>query len=180
MFIAVGTIEPRKNHHYLLDAFDLVWQECPDTGLCIIGTIGWLGEQVMHRIRTHPQYKHNLFMFNRMSDAELDYYYRHSKALIFPSLAEGFGLPIVEALHYGLPVFASDIPIHREVGKDFCTYFDIRDPDCLAKIIIDIEKTGTLPHARSNKEYKPTTWKDSCEELFTQVHTLSREKDLYG
>jgi hypothetical protein len=50
----------------------------------------------------------------------------------------------------------------------------------LAKIIIDIEKTGTLPYARSNKEYKPTTWKDSCEELFTQVHALSREKDLYG
>ena len=173
IFITVGTIERRKNHKYLLDAFDLVWQQSPDSGLCIIGKIGWLSEQVINRIKNHPLFKRNLFMFNNVSDTELEYYYGHSKALICPSFTEGFGLPIVEALHHGLPVLASDIPVHREVGKDFCTYFDINNPACLAKIIINIEKTGKIPQGRNNKEYKPTTWEDSCRELFTRIQALS-------
>jgi alpha-1,2-rhamnosyltransferase len=169
IFIAVGTIEARKNHQYVLDAFDLVWQQCPDAGLCIIGKIGWLSEQVMDRIKKHPLFKKNLFIFHHVSDTGLDYYYKHAKALIWPSLAEGFGLPIIEALHQGLPVLASDIPIHREVGKDFCTYFDVHNPGDLAKIIMDIEKTGQMPNVRSSQEYKLTTWKDSCRELLTRV-----------
>jgi alpha-1,2-rhamnosyltransferase len=171
-YIAVGTIEVRKNHQYLLDAFDLVWQQCPDAVLCIIGKVGWLSELVMDRVQKHLLFNKSLFIFHNVSDTELDYYYKHAKALIWPSLAEGFGLPIVEALHQGLPVLASDIPIHREVGKDFCTYFDIHDPDDLAKIIIDIEKTGKMPKVRSSKEYKLTTWKDSCRELFTRIQAL--------
>ncbi len=171
-YIAVGTIEARKNHQYLLDAFDLVWQQCPEARLCIIGKIGWLSERVMDRIQKHPLFKKNFFIFHNVSDTELDYYYKHAKALIWPSLAEGFGLPIIEALHQGLPVLASDIPIHREVGKDFCTYFDVHNPDDLAKIIMDIEKTGKMPQVRSSKEYKLTTWKDSCRELFTRIRAL--------
>lgn len=173
IFITVGIIEPRKNHKYLLDAFDLVWQQCPDACLCIIGKINWFNKQIISRVEKHPLFKKNLFMFNKASDTELDYYYKHSRALIFPSFAEGFGLPIVEALYYGLPVFASDIPIHREVGKDFCTYLDINDPACLAKIIIDIEKNGKMPQVRSNREYKPTTWEDSCRELFARIQALN-------
>jgi O-antigen biosynthesis alpha-1,2-rhamnosyltransferase len=180
IFIAVGTIEARKNHKYLLDAFDLVWQQCPDAGLCIIGKMGWLSEQVVDRINKHLLFKKNLFMFNSVSDAKLDYYYRHSKALICPSFAEGFGLPIVEALYQGLPVLASDTPVHREVGKDFCVYFDINDPACLAKIIIDIERTGKMPQVRNNKEYRATTWEDSCRGLLNQIQDLSRTVSMTG
>ena len=174
-YISVGTIEARKNHQYLLDAFDLIWQRYPDAVLCIIGKVGWLSEQVMERINKHPLFKKNIFVFHNVSDTELDYYYKHSKALIWPSLAEGFGLPIIEALHQGLPVLASDIPIHREVGKEFCAYFDVNDPACLAKIIIDIEKTGKMPKVRSSKEYKLITWQDSCRELFNQAQVLNRK-----
>ena len=173
IFIAVGTIESRKNHKYLLDAFDLVWKECPGAILCIIGKMGWLSEQVMKRIERHPLFKKNLFMFNNVSDTELDYCYRHSRALISSSQLEGFGLPIVEALRHGLPVLVSDIPVHRETGKDFCTYFDINNSSCLAKIIVNIEKTGKMPQVRSSKEYKLTTWKDSCRELFARIQALS-------
>jgi len=174
IYVVVGTIEPRKNHKYLLDAFDLVWQQCPNVVLCIIGKKrGWLNEQVMRRIKTHPLFKYNLFLLNNVSDTKLAYCYRHSTALVISSYVEGFGLPIIEALHYELPVLASDIPIHREVGKDFCTYFDINNPAGLAKIIINIEKTGKMPQVRSNKEYKMTTWKDSCRELFSRIQALS-------
>jgi alpha-1,2-rhamnosyltransferase len=172
-YIIIGTIEPRKNHNYLLDAFDLVWRQCPDVALCIIGKIGWLSEGVINRIKQHPLFNSNLFMFNNVSDTELDYCYWHSKALISPSFFEGFDLPVIEALHDGLPVLVSDIPVHREVGKDFCAYFDINNPDCLAKMIINIGKTGEMPKVKSNNEYRLSTWEDSCRELFTQVQALS-------
>ncbi|MCX5700950.1 MAG: glycosyltransferase [Candidatus Omnitrophica bacterium] len=176
IYITVGTIEPRKNHKYLLDVFDLVWRQQLNVTLCIIGKKGWLSEQIMERIRKHSLFKKNLFMFSNLSDIGLIYFYQHSRALLSASFAEGFGLPIVEALHYGLPVLISDTPIYREVGKDFCAYFDISNPISLAKIIIDIETTGKLPKVKDNNEYRLPTWKDSCRDLFTQVRILSRSQ----
>lgn len=171
-YLAVGTIEPRKNHKYLMDAFAEVWEKCPDVCLCIVGRIGWLCEEIVRRIKSHPGYKKFLFMFNNLSDTELDYCYSHAKALVFPSHAEGFGLPIVESLYHELPVLASDIPIHRETGKDFCAYFDISKPASLAKIITNIEKGGKMPKVRKPEEYQLPTWKDSCRELITKSVAL--------
>ena len=174
VYLSVGAIEPRKNHKYLLDAFDLVWKECPETVLCIVGKKrGWLNDAIMKRIKTHPLFKKNLFLLNSVSDNALAYCYNHSKALIFPSLLEGFGLPIVEALHYGLPVFASNIPIHKEVGKEFCAYFDLDNPANLSQIIINIEKTGEMPRVKDGKGYTLLSWKDSCRDLFSQVRALT-------
>lgn len=173
VYLTVGTIEPRKNHKYLMDAFDEIWRQCPGPRVCIIGRLGWFYSEFLERIKTHPQYGKCLFMFNDTSDTELDYCYSHAKALIFPSHAEGFGLPIVESLYHGLPVLASDIPIHREVGKDFCLYFDINDPADLTNIIINIEKTGKMPEVRKPEDYDLLTWKDSCRELLSKVMTLS-------
>ncbi len=168
-YISVGTVEARKNHKYLLDAFDLVWERWPEAGLCIIGKIGWLCEDVVERIIKHPLFGKKLFMLNDASDAELDFYYRNSKALIFASYAEGFGLPIAEAMLYGLPVIASDIPVHREVGKGHCSYFNLNDPAGLAGIIGEIEKTGSMPVVISTNRYKPVTWKDSWLELLEKA-----------
>lgn len=171
-YLTVGTIEPRKNHKYLLDAFDEVWQQCADARLCIVGRIGWLCTKLLKRIRSHPKYMKCLFMFNDVSDTELDYCYGHAKALVLPSLAEGFGLPLVEALHYGSLALVSDIPIFREVGRDFCAYFDNSEPASLAKIITNIEKGRKMPKVRRPKEYQLPDWKDSCRELLTKSITL--------
>ena len=150
-YLTVGTIEPRKNHVLLLDALDQVWQQYPDTSLCIVGRIGWLCEELVSRIVRHPQYNRSLFMFNDLSDAELEYCYQHARGLIFPSHAEGFGLPVVEALQHGLHVLVSDIPIHREVGREFCTYFDHQSPDALARLVCGVEATGRFPDVRPSR-----------------------------
>jgi alpha-1,2-rhamnosyltransferase len=157
-----------------LDTFDLIWRQGFDIHLCIIGKLGWSYDKVWNRILKHPRFRKNLFIYNDINDTELNYCYKHSKAMIFPSYAEGYGLPIVEALANGLPVIASNIPIHREVGKDFCTYFDINKPSCLAEIIIDIEKTGKMPPTRNLSAYDLPKWKDSCKELLTKILYLSK------
>lgn len=90
-YLSVGTIEPRKNHWYLLDAFDLAWSRSAAVTLCIVGKKGWKCDHVLERIERHPQRGRRLFMFNDLSDGELKYCYRKACAAILPSLAEGFG-----------------------------------------------------------------------------------------
>ena len=164
-YLTVGTIEPRKNHVVLLDAFEHVWREHPHARLAIVGREGWLCEALIERIRRHPQYQRSLFMFNDLTDLELDFCYQHAKAFLFPSHAEGFGLPVVEALQHGLPVLASDIPIHREVGQQFCTYFNQQSPDDLVRLISGIEATGQFPAVRRPDQFALPDWTSSAREF---------------
>lgn len=167
-YMTVGTLQPRKNHEVLLDAFERIWPHYPEARLCIVGKVGWMCQELVTRIRHHPQLGRGLYHFEDLSDTELAYVYQRAKALLFPSLAEGFGLPIVEALQYGLPVLASNIPIHREVGRDFCTYFQPRDSQGLAQLIETYEQTGRPPATRQPGQYEIVSWRDSCCEFTTQ------------
>ena len=127
VYLMVGTIEPRKNHEFALNSFFRMWKDGKNSRLCIAGKVGWKCEQLIEQIESSSFLGERLFMFNDLDDLELQYAYSRSAALIFPSHAEGFGLPIIEALSNNLMVFASDIPVHREVGGSYCSYFDIND-----------------------------------------------------
>ncbi|MBM4095071.1 MAG: glycosyltransferase family 4 protein, partial [Planctomycetes bacterium] len=166
-YLCVGTIEPRKNHVLLLDAFEQVWKTYPDAQLCLVGRVGWLCEGLLARIWQHPRYNQSLFMFNDLSDAEPTFCYRNAKAFLFPSHAEGFGLPVVEALQYGLRVMVSDIPIHREVGRDYCAYFDLEEPGSLAAMIGDLERSGSFPHVRRPDEFVLYDWAESTRDFIS-------------
>ncbi len=128
VFLMVSTIEPRKNHGYLLDAFERAWAQGSQARLCIAGRIGWKCEALVERVRQHPELNKRLFMFNDLSDKSLEYAYSHAASLVFPSYVEGFGLPLVEAMQRGLPAMGSDIPVFREIGGEFMAYFDLADP----------------------------------------------------
>jgi alpha-1,2-rhamnosyltransferase len=176
-YLVVGTIEPRKNHSYLLDAFELAWRRHPRIRLCLAGAIGWNCDSVVERIRRHPRFGRSLFLFDDLSDAELQYAYRHAQALIMPSIAEGFGLPIVEALHLGLPVLASDTPIHREVGRDFCRYFELSDASSLAATVEGLEQCRDLAATRAPSPFRPTTWAESFRDLVERTLELALAAD---
>lgn len=135
IYLSVSTIEPRKNHTYILDAFDILWDNGEDITYIMIGKIGSQVEDLLQRIKTHPMNNKKLFLLTDIDDESLIYAYQNSKSLIFASIVEGFGLPLVESLFYKLPVLASDIPIHREIGKDMITYFDLCDKNSLVQII---------------------------------------------
>ncbi len=171
-YIIVSTIEPRKNHSYLLDAFEKIWGSNIKANLLIIGKIGWMVDDLIKRIKEHKQYGKQLFMMNNVSDSELLYCYKNAKALITPSVTEGFGLPIIEALSQKTPVLASDIPVFREVGGDFCSYFSLSSPEQLAKIIIDWEKNGVKPNFRNINEFSWPTWKESTNDFIDKVISL--------
>lgn len=169
VFLAVSTIEPRKNHDYLLDVFELVWASGSEAKLCIVGRVGWKCDDFMERATRHPELGKKLLMFNSLNDNGLEYAYSKASALIFPSFAEGFGLPLVEAMQRGLPAIASDISVFHEVGGDYLCYCDPHDPKTCAAIIGEFERTGKLPGTKPLDDWSWIGWKESTIQLLEAV-----------
>jgi len=171
--LAVGTIEPRKNHKLLLDAYDA---KLKDLGINMVfaGRIGWNVEALEKRIKTHPMKNQGLYHLSGKNDATIDYLYRNAFVVAFPTYEEGFGLPIIESFERGAVLVASDIPVLKEVGKDYCDYFDPNDPNEFAKLMERYMKDPALYEQRKNriKEYVPVTWDEvtvSIEEAIESI-----------
>lgn len=169
VFLAVSTIEPRKNHAYLLDAFELAWGEGSQACLCIVGRVGWKCETLVKRIREHTEFGRRLFMFNDVDDNGLELAYSKAAALVFSSHAEGFGLPLVEAMQRGLPAMGSDLPVFREIGGEYMAYFDLGRPGDLAELVQRFESSGQFPAARPLSEWHWIDWRESAEQLIAGV-----------
>lgn len=165
VFLMVSTIEPRKNHDYLLDAFELAWAAGSKARLCIAGRIGWKCDALLARVRNHPQLNKRLFMFNDLSDTSLEYAYSHARSLVFASWVEGFGLPLVEAMQRGLPAMGSDIPVFREIGGEFMAYFDLAAPQNLADLVVRFESSGQFPAARPVADWSWIGWREASAQL---------------
>jgi alpha-1,2-rhamnosyltransferase len=176
VFLMVSTIEPRKNHDYLLDAFELAWAAGSKAQLCIAGRIGWKCDALLARVRNHPQLNQRLFMFNDLSDTSLEHAYSNASALVFPSWVEGFGLPLVEAMQRGLPAMGSDIPIFREIGGEFMAYFDLAEPQTLADLVARFESSSQFPAARDVADWHWIGWREASAQL--AEHTLRNLIDV--
>ena len=159
-FLCVGTLEPRKNLQLVIDAFESIWSDGSTASLILIGRVGWLVDELLERIAQHPERNRRLFWFNDVNDADLNGAYAQARCLIFPSLVEGFGLPIVEALSRGLPVIASDIPVFREIGEGNVRYFPPENAQGLATAI---KAEIAAPRGRGSDEYRWLSWEESTD-----------------
>lgn len=126
-FVVVGTIEPRKNHALLLDVWErlssrLDAESMPE--LLIIGSRGWKNEEVFTRLEAKPRFVTEL---NGLSDDEVASLVDGARALLMPSLAEGFGLPVVEAIALGTPAIVNDLPVYREILGNSPIYANVTD-----------------------------------------------------
>ena len=168
VYLAVGTVEPRKNHRLMLDVFERLWKDNIDARLLIFGRLGWRSDDLARRLRDHPQFGRLLIWFEAGSDAELDHAYKHVSALIFASSCEGFGLPLVEAMHYGLPVLASNIDVFREIAGDYPTYVHLDDPGSLEAVLRERQSTKMQAPGRAPaREW--LSWADSARMLLEKV-----------
>jgi O-antigen biosynthesis alpha-1,2-rhamnosyltransferase len=165
-YIVVGTIEPRKNQALALQAFELLWRRSHDASLVLVGKRGWGSEPLVQHVRSHPRFGENLFLVDDATDAELRWCYRRARALVFPSKAEGFGLPIAEAMRAGLPVFASEIPVHWEVGGSHCRFFDPSNPFELARLVEAFERQTDAPATWSDDGFP--RWSACIRQWFAQ------------
>lgn len=162
-FVMLGTIEPRKNHALMLS----VWRtlaaslaaDCPT--LVVIGQPGWKCDDVMTQLKLDPALAGHVIHLDRCGDAELAGYLRHATALLFPSFAEGYGLPLTEALSAGLPVIASDLPVFAEIARDIPDYaspFDEARWLELVKAYARPQSPARDAQVERIKAFRPATW----------------------
>jgi glycosyltransferase involved in cell wall biosynthesis len=127
-FVIVGTIEGRKNHMLLLEVWKQLIEEMGDAApiLVIVGQRGWKAEAAEALLES-PELRAHVRELGTCSDAELGGWLKGARALLMPSFAEGFGLPVIEALQGGTPVIAGHLPVYREVVGDIPLYLDQGD-----------------------------------------------------
>lgn len=169
LFLMVGTIEPRKGHNAVLDAFDALWAAGSDARLCFAGKEGWHVEDLMDRIRQHPELNRRLFFVERFTDAEINLCYSRAHALLAASVTEGYGLPIVEAAQHRVPVIATDIPVFREVAGAGAAYFPLGDKAALMTLV---RQFGTLERAEREAMadlVEVLSWKESARQAWHKI-----------
>ena len=127
----VGTIEPRKNLIVLLKAFEQYKQTHKNNlRLVLVGKKGWKNDHFFEQLKT-SKYKKDIHIIGYVQRQELVALYSSAEAFIFPSLFEGFGLPILEAMSCGCPVLCSDAGSLPEVGGKACRYFNPHSSEAL-------------------------------------------------
>lgn len=164
-FVCVGTIEPRKNLNFLLSVWRrLVERLGPQTPrLVLAGRRGWENENVIDVLDRSQTLAPYLAEVSDLTDAGLASLIAGARAVIAPSLVEGFDLPLAESLAVGTPALASDIPAHREVGGDFADYLDPIDGRGWIDALESFCKPDSPARAAAVsrlKAYRPTNWHD--------------------
>ena len=168
-FLMVGTVEPRKGHKLVIEAFEQWWQAGAPVILLIIGKLGWHVDDLARQIKNHPQYNKKLFWFANLNDEDLQKAYGKSTSLIFASEGEGFGLPLIEAAQYELPIIARNLPVFQEIAGNYADYFSCNTPrelkHHLEQWLECFQKGG---HTRSiGMPFR--TWQESAEQLLKIV-----------
>jgi len=137
----VGSIQPRKNIVRLIEAFEIVRkgkkafrsrEKLDDIKLVICGDTGWMAEKIYKRAKESEFSKDIIFTGNVYGE-ELNRLYRNAVIFILPSLYEGFGLPVLEAMSWGVPSIVSDNSSLREIASDAALYVDAEDSSDIAE-----------------------------------------------
>ncbi len=165
-FLMVGTLEPRKGHLQTLEAFEKLWESGHDINLVIIGKQGWMVDELITKLQSHPKSMHNLFWLSGASDEYLEEIYSLSSSLILASQGEGFGLPLIEAAQHKLPIISRDLPVLKEVAGEYAYYFkDSNSPKVIVEAIEDWLKLFEKGEHICSTEMPWLTWKQSASQL---------------
>jgi glycosyltransferase involved in cell wall biosynthesis len=173
-FVMVGTIEPRKNHQFIL----MIWRRLRERlgaltpHLVIIGARGWENENVIDLLERSSQLRPLVHECNRTSDAETVHILRNAQALLLPSLAEGFGLPLAEALALGVPAICSDIAVFREVAGSVPEFVDPLDGLAWLEAIADYSAEGSPRRAAQlarQSSWRAPTWDEHFAKILPRL-----------
>jgi glycosyltransferase involved in cell wall biosynthesis len=178
-FICIGTIEPRKNHLLLLN----LWRSMAETQpphtiprLIVVGRRGWENEQVVDMLERCAALRGHVEELNGCSDRRMHALLRGARALLLPSFAEGYGMPVAEALSVGTPALCSDLPALREAGGIAPDYLDPLDGPNWKAHILDYFGRGPLYTAQMQRltQWHRPSWTDHIETVREAIDYLER------
>lgn len=169
--LTVGTLEPRKNLERLIKAYVSLPASVKNAHpLIVVGNGGWGGQA--------PKQAPTIRYTGYVDDESLVRLYQKAKLFVFPSIYEGFGLPLLEALAAGTPTLASDIPPFRSIGKEYISYFDPFSTEDIAHTLEHALQNTKSPKNQSvPKEYLQSySWNNSAEQLHTAITNVLLRK----
>lgn len=172
-YLMVGTIEPKKGHVPTIESFEALWRAGLDRKLALVGRRGWMEEKVVEAIEGSQFFGEKLFWFDNMDDTDLYCAYRHSRALVFSSYAEGFGIPIIEALMAKLPVICYDTAIAREVAGSHGLFYS--DFAGLKEHLVVLEDDDARDRLRAALgDFAWPSWVEISARLFRHLQAATR------
>ena len=172
--LSVGTLEIRKNHIILLNAYRFLIENGFDLlpTLVLAGREGWLNNNLRYQVEQDPVLKGGVVIMTDVSDFVLDYLYRNCIFTLYPSLYEGWGLPIAESMNYGKPCIASNTSSMKEVAPEFTRFaHPLKLSEWVAHIQELSAKDKILDHEtrRITSEYKPFLWKTTALQILKEL-----------
>ncbi len=178
-FLCLGTIEPRKNHLLLLHLWRELAESLGDAApkLLLIGRRGWENENILDLLERCPALHGKVMEYAGLPDAAVAGLLQGARALLFPSFAEGYGLPLAEALALGVPAICADLPALREVGGAVPEYLNPLDGPGWQRLILDYAKAqsplrqGQLARLSA---WKAPAWEDHFAALGPWLQDCAR------
>ena len=165
-FVALGTIEPRKNIGLLIKVWAALENEGgPVPHLYIVGNRGWADANLFDDIEALVGQGHATLMHN-LGDGAVAALLQGAQALLFPSLAEGYGLPPIEAAAMGVPVFAGKLPVVVELLADYPVYLDTSDVYAWTEAVHLQMRGGARGHDGDRQRRVPPSWADHFDLVF--------------
>ncbi|WP_426955219.1 glycosyltransferase family 4 protein [Muricoccus radiodurans] len=177
-FVVLGTIEPRKNHLLLLHLWrDLVSRlgTSATPRLLVIGRRGWENENIVDILDRNETLRGVVREIGHLPDRQLWELLRGARALLFPSFAEGYGLPLAEALAMGVPALCSDLPALREVGGEVPEYLDPLDGPAWRDVILgyaEPESAGRAAQLARLSGWRTPRWEGHFEQVDAMLSGL--------
>ena len=171
--LCVGIIEPRKNQGFLVEVAETLWADGHDFDLHIVGRVNpHFGAPILRRMRTAAKSERRLHLHLAAGDARLRDLYASARAVVFPTIAEGCGLPVIEALWRGVPCVCSDLQVLRELtdagGCVTAATNDLADwREKIAPLLADNEVCTRL--ARESVARPLPTWAEAGRMLLREL-----------
>jgi glycosyltransferase involved in cell wall biosynthesis len=178
-FVCVGTIEPRKNHLLLLHLWRaMVGRRGADAvpRLILIGRRGWENEQVIDLLERCPALQNIVEEHAGLPDAQVQAMIAGARGLLLPSFAEGYGMPVTEALALGVPVLCSDLPALREAGGGAPLFLDPLDGPAWQRAIDDLTAPDSAEREAQAKrlvDWHAPTWSEHIAIVLELLHKLA-------
>lgn len=177
--ICVGTIEIRKNHSLLYYAYKLAAERGIDVPqLVIVGSRGWLSGDMQHLIANDSDMKDKIIILDSVNDAGLDWLYKNCQFTVYPSMYEGWGLPVAESLAYGKNCVASNISSIPEIAGELIDYFSPYDSQECLNMISKYCNDQVLHEKEAEiiSKYKVTSWATTTSQIIA-VLKYSNDKE---
>lgn len=175
----VGTLQPRKNIARLVESFARVVKETKKNTLqlLIIGKKGWLFEEILAAPQKY-NIEDNVKFLEFVSNEELTTFYKHASCFVLPSLYEGFGLPVLEAMKNGCPVITSNISSLPEAGGDAALYVDPEDANDITKkimlVLSDKQKRNDMIK-KGYEQVKKFSWEKTAKQTLSVLETIAKK-----